>query len=98
MQDATRVVFDVWPEVRIQVSVDDIKFNVQAGKAEESTEVAMTVFGKLKRETNMRSLKMSLDEEDEGKSKVLYTARCMMKGLKIFFQTEGLLLTCSAEC
>ena len=55
MQDAMRVVFDVWPEVRIQVSVGDKNFNVRASKAEESTEVEMTVFEELRRQMKMRA-------------------------------------------
>ena len=36
MQDAMRSVFDVWPVVR-NVHVDDTKFNVQIGWAEEGS-------------------------------------------------------------
>ena len=35
MQDAMKAVFDVYPETRFQVCVDDKKFNVQAERTED---------------------------------------------------------------
>ena len=42
--------------------VDDEKFNVQTGKAEDATEAARNVYEELKKQMNMISMKPSSDE------------------------------------
>ena len=60
-----RSIFDVCPDVRIKVLVDDKKLNVQAERAENATEAARKVHEKSKRQINKRSFELSFGRRRE---------------------------------
>ena len=92
-----RAVSDVYPEVRLEVNVDDKTSNVPVERAKVVTEAARKVNGELKKQLDVRNLKVSLDEEgQEGNNKLLCTSNCLMKDMKECCRTEGLGLTLSA--
>ena len=84
-----RAVFNVWPEVRIRVNVDDKTLHVQATRAEEAPDAARNVFSILKKYIAMRSLKVSFhDKGKEGKREVLCTKGKMRKDMKKFLSEK----------
>ena len=52
----------MYPDLRMKGSVYDKKFNVQAEREEDATEETKNVHEELKKHTNKRSCKLSLDE------------------------------------
>ena len=82
-----------WSDIRA-----DIREDWRRQKPVEWEEAARNVYEALKKQTHMRSLNLSQDEERKnGKRKVLCTSRRMMKDMWKFCEKEGLGLICSAD-
>ena len=75
VQDAMRGIYDVLPEVRSKMCVDDKKFDVQAEQAQDTTKASRTVYEELKKQMNMGSLKSDRKTRKAKKERVKCCAR-----------------------